>query len=119
MKIHFLGANRQVTGSCYCLEAAGQRLLIDCGLYQERKFLGRNWEPLPISASSINAIVLTHAHIDHIGLLPRRVAEGMDAPLIMTRPTAALVDIMLRDAAKIQGEDAKQKKKRHIMLLML
>ena len=43
MKIHFLGANRQVTGSCYCLEAAGQRLLIDCGLYQERKFLGRNW----------------------------------------------------------------------------
>ena len=57
MKIHFLGANRQVTGSCYCLEAAGQRLLIDCGLYQERKFLRRNWEPLPISASSINAIV--------------------------------------------------------------
>ena len=90
MKIHFLGANRQVTGSCYCLEAAGQRLLIDCGLYQERPFQYRNWEPLPIEASSINAMVLTHAHIDHIGLLPRRVAEGLNAPLVMTRPTAAL-----------------------------
>ena len=113
MKIHFLGANRQVTGSCYCLEAAGQRLLIDCGLYQERKYLGRNWQPLPIEAASIDAMVLTHAHIDHVGLLPRRVSEGLNAPLVMTRPTAALVDIMLRDAAKIQAEDTKQKKKRH------
>ncbi|MAQ90992.1 MAG: MBL fold hydrolase [Rhodopirellula sp.] len=113
MRIHFLGANRQVTGSCYCLEAAGQRLLVDCGLYQERPYLHRNWEPLPIAAESLNAMVLTHAHIDHIGLLPRRVSEGLNAPLVMTRPTAALADIMLRDSAKIQSEDAKQKKKRH------
>ena len=59
MRIHFLGANRQVTGSCYCLEAAGQRLLVDCGLYQERPYLHRNWEPLPIAAESLNAMVLT------------------------------------------------------------
>ncbi|MEC7566106.1 MAG: MBL fold metallo-hydrolase [Planctomycetota bacterium] len=113
MKIHFLGANRQVTGSCYCLEAAGQRLLVDCGLYQERAFVHRNWEPLPIAASSIQAMVLTHVHIDHIGLLPRRVAEGLQAPIYMTQPSASLAEIMLRDSARIHEEDAAHKLKRH------
>ncbi len=113
MKIHFWGANRQVTGSCYCLEAADQRLLIDCGLYQEREFLSRNWEPLPLAASSIDAVVLTHVHIDHLGLLPRRVVEGLKAPFVMTRASAALAGIMLRDSARIQEEDVREKIKRH------
>ena len=81
MKLHFLGANRQVTGSCYCLESNGKRLLVDCGLYQERPFKDRNWSPLPIDPKSINAVAITHVHIDHIGLLPRRVNGGLFAPV--------------------------------------
>ena len=91
MKIHFLGANQQVTGSCYCVEAAGHRLLVDCGLYQERSYQNRDWEGLPVAPASIDAMVLTHVHIDHIGLLPRRVAEGLDVPIYMTQPSASLL----------------------------
>ena len=113
MKLHFLGANRQVTGSRYCLETAHSRVMIDCGLFQERQFKTRNWRKCPIPPESINALVLTHAHIDHCGLIPRLVGEGLNAPLFMTAPTADLVEIMLRDAAHIQSEDLAYKKKRH------
>jgi len=113
MKIHFLGANQQVTGSCYCVEVAGHRLLVDCGLYQERPYVKRNWEDLPVAPKTIDAMVLTHVHIDHIGLLPRRVAEGLNVPIYMTQPSASLAEIMLRDSARIQEEDVAQKRKRH------
>ncbi|WP_254512546.1 MBL fold metallo-hydrolase RNA specificity domain-containing protein [Anatilimnocola floriformis] len=113
MKLHFLGANRQVTGSRYCLETEGRELLIDCGLFQERQFQDRNWDPCPIPAERVDAMLLTHVHIDHSGLIPRFVREGFAGPIHCTRPTAALVEIMLRDAAKIQTEDADYKKKRH------
>ena len=65
MKLHFLGAARQVTGSRYILEAAGLRVMIDCGMFQERQFLSRNWEVSPIPPNQLDAMVLTHAHLDH------------------------------------------------------
>jgi metallo-beta-lactamase family protein len=113
MKLHFLGANRQVTGSRYCLETEGRELLIDCGLFQERQFQSRNWDPCPIPAERVDAMLLTHVHIDHSGLIPRFVREGFAGPIYCTRPTSALVEIMLRDSAKIQTEDAEYKRKRH------
>ena len=113
VKLHFLGANRQVTGSRYCLETDHSRVMIDCGMFQERQFKTRNWRKSPIPVETINALVLTHAHIDHCGLIPRAVREGLNAPLFMTTPTADLVDLMLRDAAHIQAEDVAYKKKRH------
>ena len=76
MKLHFLGANRQVTGSRYCLEVAGKRVMIDCGMFQERKFQPRNWDPSPIPPASIDAMLLTHVHIDHCGLIPKLVKDG-------------------------------------------
>ena len=99
MKLTFLGANRNVTGSRYCLEVSGKRVMIDCGLVQERVHLSRNWEKCPITAGDIEALVLTHAHIDHIGLIPKLVADGFRGQIFATRPTVALADVMLRDSA--------------------
>lgn len=113
MKLTFLGANRQVTGSRYCLEANGSRVMVDCGLVQERRFQDRNWERCAIDPDSFDALLLTHAHIDHIGLVPKLVKDGFDAPIFATHPTVALADVMLRDSAKIQAEDAAYKKRRH------
>ncbi len=113
MKIHFLGANRQVTGSRYCLEAAGKQVLIDCGMFQERQYLGRNWETSPIPPDQLDALVLTHAHLDHCGLIPRLVAHGFGGLIYATRPTVDLAEVIMRDSAKIQEEDVAYKKKRH------
>ncbi len=113
MRIVFLGAARQVTGSCYLLEAGGMRILIDCGLHQERPFLARNWEPFPVPPETIDYILLTHAHLDHAGLVPKIVREGFSGTILTTAPTADLLSIALTDSAKIQEEDAAYKKKRH------
>ena len=113
MKLHFLGANRQVTGSSYCLETDQSRVFIDCGMFQERAYTARNWHPCPISPASVDAMLLTHAHIDHCGRIPRIVNQGFRGPIYCTPPTADLLSVMLRDAAKIQKEDAEYKKKRH------
>lgn len=113
MRLHFLGANRQVTGSRYCLETDDWRILIDCGLFQEREFLGRNWEPSPIPPDQVDALLLTHAHLDHCGLIPRLVGEGLQAPIFCTPPTVDLTEVILRDSAQIQEEDAAYKRKRH------
>jgi metallo-beta-lactamase family protein len=113
LKLTFLGANRNVTGSRYCLEAAGKRVMIDCGLVQERDHLSRNWQTGPIAASNTDALIVTHAHIDHIGLIPKFVADGFGGRIYATRPTVALADVMLRDSAKIQAEDARYKRRRH------
>ncbi len=113
MYIQFLGANRQVTGSCYYVEAGGLRLLIDCGLFQEREYLHRNWNPLPIDVSRLDAVLLTHAHLDHCGRIPKLMMEGLKAPIITTAPSAELARIIMLDAARIQEEDAAYKKKRH------
>jgi metallo-beta-lactamase family protein len=113
MKLRFLGATRQVTGSRYCLETSGVKLLVDCGMFQERKFLGRNWQESPVPADEIDAVVLTHAHLDHCGLIPRLVQKGFQGPIISTAATADLAAIVLRDSAHIQEEDAAYKAKRH------
>jgi metallo-beta-lactamase family protein len=113
MRLRFLGANRQVTGSCTLLEAGGARILIDCGLYQERQLLPRNWDPLPVDAATLDAVILTHAHLDHCGLLPKLVREGFAGPIHATPPTLEIVEIVLSDAARIAEDDVAFKKARH------
>jgi metallo-beta-lactamase family protein len=105
----FLGAARTVTGSKYLLEVNDRRVLVDCGLFQGLKPLReRNWQPLPIPASSIHAVVLTHAHIDHSGFLPRLFAEGYRGRVFCTPGTADLCKIVLPDAGRIAEEDARE-----------
>lgn len=113
MKLQFLGANRQVTGSQYYLRAGRTRLLIDCGMFQERQYLDRNWEPLPVPPREIDAVLLTHAHLDHCGLIPKLVRDGFRGKIYTTSASADLAEIILRDSAHIQVEDAAYKRKRH------
>ncbi|OUL72953.1 MBL fold metallo-hydrolase, partial [Paraburkholderia hospita] len=107
MKLTFLGASETVTGSKYLLEEPGARILVDCGLFQGVKNLRmRNWVPLPVPADSIDAVILTHAHIDHSGYLPLLVRNGFRGAVYCTPGTAALCEIMLRDSARLQEEEA-------------
>jgi metallo-beta-lactamase family protein len=113
MKIKFLGAARQVTGSCYFLEAGELCLLIDCGMYQEREYRKRNWAPFQIDPQKIDYIILTHSHLDHVGLIPKLVRDGFSGQILATSASIDLLKIVLLDSAKIQEEDAAYKKKRH------
>ena len=113
MKLTFLGGAENVTGSSHLLEANGQRILVDCGFYQERALLHRNWEPFAVPPDSIDAVVLTHAHLDHCGLLPKLVKDGFTGPVYATDASTDIAEIVMRDAAKIQAEDAAFKKRRH------
>jgi len=113
IKLRFLGAAQNVTGSRHLLQANGIRILIDCGLYQERQFRDRNWEAFPTPPKSINAVLLTHAHLDHCGLLPKLVREGFTGRIYCNPATAEIAKIILLDSAKIQEEDAEHKRKRH------
>lgn len=112
-KITFLGAARNVTGSCYLLETATARVLVDCGLYQERKYQNRNWNPFPFSPETLDAVFLTHAHLDHSGLLPKLVREGFQGKIYCTQATSEIAQIILLDSAHLQEEDALYKAKRH------
>jgi metallo-beta-lactamase family protein len=87
--------------------------MIDCGMFQERQFESRNWHELPFAVDSVDALLLTHAHIDHCGLLPRLIRHGWQRPIYSTAPTVELTEILLRDAADIQAEDVAYKLKRH------
>jgi metallo-beta-lactamase family protein len=111
--LSFLGAAQQVTGSRYLLEAGGRRVMIDCGMFQERPFLDRNWERPVVDPKSIDALVLTHAHLDHVGLVPRLVKQGYAHPILCTEPTVELARLIMLDAGRIQEEDAAYKAKRH------
>ena len=113
IKLTFLGAARNVTGSRYLLETDGARILVDCGLFQEREYKSRNWEPFSVPPSSIDAILLTHAHLDHCGLIPKICREGFRGNVCCTGATADIAKIMLLDAAKLQEEDAEFKRSRH------
>jgi len=113
IKLSFLGASQGVTGSRFRVEANGIRFLVDCGLYQERQFQSRNWDPFPVPPQSLDAVLLTHAHLDHCGLLPKLVREGFNKPIYCTAATAELAEIILLDSAKIQEQDAEYKKRRH------
>ncbi|MBV6510115.1 MAG: Ribonuclease [Acidimicrobiales bacterium] len=105
--LSFLGATRTVTGSRFLLETPAARVLVDCGLYQGLKeYRLRNWDPLPIDPSSIDAVVLTHAHVDHCGYLPRLCRGGFAGPVHVTDGTAELCGIVLPDAGHLQEEEA-------------
>jgi metallo-beta-lactamase family protein len=112
-KLTFLGAARNVTGSSYLLENQDTRVLVDCGMYQERKYQGRNWQPFPFDTESLDAVFLTHAHLDHCGLLPKLVRDGYKGKIYCTQATAEIAEIILLDAAQLQVEDAAYKAKRH------
>jgi metallo-beta-lactamase family protein len=106
-RLRFIGATRTVTGSRFLIEDRGQRLLIDCGLYQgARDLRRRNWAPFPVPAGSIDAVVLSHAHLDHCGWLPRLVRAGFAGSVLCSPWTAEVAPIVLRDAAHLQEEDA-------------
>ncbi|CRX38246.1 MBL fold metallo-hydrolase RNA specificity domain-containing protein [Estrella lausannensis] len=107
MKLQFLGATETVTGSKYLLNEEGKKILVDCGLFQGIKELRlRNWEPFTVQPSEIDAVVLTHAHLDHSGYLPLLVRQGFKGPIYATKATCDLVTILLKDAGRIQEEDA-------------
>lgn len=113
IKLRFLGATGNVTGSCYLVEANGTRFLVDCGLCQERQCAERNWKPFPVPPSSIDAVLLTHAHVDHSGLIPKLVKDGFNGKIYCTPATSEIAQIALLDSAKLQEEDAAYKKRRH------
>ncbi len=106
--ISFFGAAETVTGSRHLIEIGNKRILVDCGLFQgPREIRERNWEPFPIDPASIDVILITHAHIDHIGYLPKIVAEGYKGPIYCTQGTAGLAKISLPDSGRLQEEDAR------------
>ena len=109
----FLGAAGTVTGSKHLLDTAGVRVLVDCGLFQGLKELReRNWQPLPVAAADIHAVILTHAHLDHCGYLPRLVADGFRGRIFCTPGTQDLCSLVLPDSARIQEEDAREANRR-------
>ncbi len=114
VKLKFLGAAQNVTGSCYLLEIGNSRILIDCGLYQERAFKKRNYEPFPVRPETIDAVLITHAHLDHCGLLPKLVKEGFNGRIHCTHAASEIAEIVLLDSARIQEDDAAFKNRRHI-----
>lgn len=113
ISIQFLGAARSVTGSKHLLHFDDFQVLLDCGLFQGLKELRlRNWDDFPMDVSQIEALVLSHAHIDHIGYLPKFVKEGFNGPVYCTAATAELARILLLDSAKLQEEEADWAKKK-------
>jgi metallo-beta-lactamase family protein len=107
-RITFHGAARTVTGSKFLLEAGPARVLVDCGLFQGVKKLRlKNWEPTPFDVTSLDAVVLTHAHLDHTGYLPRIVRAGYAGPIFGTDASHELTELILLDSAKCQEQDAK------------
>jgi metallo-beta-lactamase family protein len=107
MELAFLGATGTVTGSRFLLEVEGRRLLVDCGLYQGLKeYRLRNWEPFPVSPERVDLVFLTHAHLDHVGYLPRFCRTGFSGKIHCTHATRDLTEIILLDSAHLQEEDA-------------
>jgi len=107
LTLRSLGAASTVTGSKHLLESGGKRILVDCGLFQGVKNLRElNWAPLAVEPADIDAVVVTHAHLDHTGYLPRLVRDGFSGPILSTAGTAAVAEIILRDSAYLQERDA-------------
>lgn len=106
MKITFLGATREVTGSCYLVEAGRTRLLVDCGMFQGSAFTeAKNFEDSAFDPKTIDAVIVTHAHLDHVGRLPKLVKEGFHGRIYLTPPTAKITEVVLKDAEHIMRDD--------------
>jgi metallo-beta-lactamase family protein len=112
-KLTFVGGVGTVTGANFLLETrAGSRILVDCGLIQgEKAAVDENREPFPYEPSSIQALLITHAHLDHVGRIPKLVKEGFTGPIYSTPETKALAELVLNDAAGIIGNEARQEGK--------
>lgn len=109
LKVHFFGAASTVTGSKYLVECSGKKLMIDSGLFQGLKELRLlNWQSLPFDVSSLEAVILTHGHLDHVGYLPLLVKQGFKGKIFATEPTVEIARLILLDSAKIQEEDAER-----------
>ena len=124
MDLHFLGAADTVTGSRHVVEMAGQRLMLDCGLFQGFKTLReRNWAPFPVDVRSLDAVLLSHAHLDHSGGLPLLVRAGFRGPIHCTAATRDLCEVLLLDSARLAQEDARRANRyrtsRHVPALPL
>ncbi|HSD12792.1 MAG TPA: MBL fold metallo-hydrolase [Patescibacteria group bacterium] len=117
MKITFFGAAREVTGSCELIETPTTRVLVDCGLFQGNgSSYERNLAPFPFEPSSLDAVIMTHAHIDHIGRLPKLVKEGFSGRVFATHPTRLLSRLMWQDAAHVMKDEARRYKRLPIYL---
>src|SRR5512138_3707869 len=113
MQLTFLGAAGTVTGSKYLVRAGARSILVDCGLFQGLKRLReRNWQRLPFDPASLDAVLLTHAHLDHSGFLPVLVRAGFRGPIHCTAATRDLLGILLPDSARIQEEEAEYANRR-------
>ncbi|MGK0250643.1 MAG: metallo-beta-lactamase family protein [Gammaproteobacteria bacterium] len=118
VKVHFLGASKTVTGSKFLLETPELSILIDCGMFQGLKALReRNWEDLPIDVSSIDAVLLTHGHLDHTGYLPRLVRQKFEGDILGTAPTLEVAKIILEDSARIHEEDLPSTNRHSLFIL--
>lgn len=114
MQVQFHGAAGEVTGSMHLVEAAGRRVLLDCGMLQGRRELeAQNAAPFPFEPSALDALVLSHAHIDHIGRVPLLVARGFNGPIFLQRATADLLPVMLEDAASLAESEAERANRHH------
>ena len=114
MKVQFLGAAKTVTGSCYMIEACGKRFCVDCGMHQGNKAIEqRNRDVKPYQPENIDFVLITHAHIDHSGLLPLLAKNGFDKPVYCTKGTSDLLEIMLQDSAHIQEMEAQWEAKKY------
>ncbi len=113
MRITFWGAARTVTGSCHIVEAGGLKVLLDCGLFQGHAE-DRNAQPFPFRPQDIDYVILTHAHLDHCGMIPRLVREGFRGQVVSTPPTADIARLILLDAAHLQEEEAERAARRAI-----
>ncbi len=115
MRLTFNGASGIVTGSSYLLEAAGKRMLIDCGMFQGGKDITRlNYEPFPYDPAGVDFLLLTHAHVDHSGLIPKLAKDGFRGRIYATKPTTDLARIMLEDCAEVNAEDTEQENRRRM-----
>ena len=113
MRISFLGAAREVTGSCFLVDAGSLRFLVDCGMFQGgHEALTKNRSALDFDVSALDFMLLTHAHIDHSGLIPRLVHKGFRGPVYCTAATADLLAVMLTDSANIQEKDAQRERRK-------
>lgn len=107
MKLTFLGATKEVTGSCYLLEINNIKILVDCGMWQGQKFTeDRNYKPFPFNPKEINYLILTHAHLDHCGRIPKLFKDGFNGKIITTHATAEFAQLMLKDSAHVIKEEA-------------